>query len=162
MSAQLWVRNLRTTKGVYTPHAQRADLVYGELSPLPDGEGLLRAYAGDRVVVASAGSQPRTVNPLAIAVMREVGIDISQQRSKHLNKYLLHPFDCVITVCDRAAEACPLFPGPAQRIHWSFDNPAAAAGTTEDRLTTFRQVRDEIAQLLKAFAAALPDPAAPM
>src|ERR1041384_3223246 len=83
-------------------------------------EGLLRALAGERFEVFSAGSKPSVVNPLAIAAMDERGIDIRTHRSKHLNEFLAQPFDYVITVCDTAAESCPLFPGPAQRIHWSF------------------------------------------
>lgn len=108
-------------------------------------EGLLREMAGDRYDVFSAGSKPSVVNPLAIEVMREIGIDISGQRSKHLNEYLKQPFDYVITVCDEAAETCPLFPGRAERIHWSFPDPAAAQGSHEERLDVFRRVRDAIA-----------------
>src|SRR6185503_2426794 len=92
-------------------------------------EGLLRALSGDQFVVSSAGSKPSVVHPLAIAVMDERGIDIRSHHSKHLNEYLDQPFDYVITVCDQAAETCPLFPGPAQRIHWSFPDPAAVTGT---------------------------------
>ena len=107
-------------------------------------EGLLRALAADRFEVFSAGSKPSVVNPLAIAAMDERGIDIRSQRSKHLNEYLALPFDYVITVCDNAAETCPLFPGPARRIHWSFPDPAAALGGEAERLAFFRQVRDAI------------------
>src|SRR5579859_430288 len=83
-------------------------------------EGLLRDMAGDSYDVFSAGSKPSVVNPLAIEAMREVGIDISGQRSKHLKEYLGQPFDFVITVCDEAAETCPLFPGKVERVHWNF------------------------------------------
>jgi arsenate reductase len=112
-------------------------------------EGLLRDMDGDRYDVFSAGSKPSVVNPLAIEAMREVGIDISGQRSKHLNEYLGQPFDFVITVCDEAAETCPLFPGKAERIHWSFPDPAAAQGTHEERLALFRRTRDDIATHLR-------------
>jgi arsenate reductase (thioredoxin) len=112
-------------------------------------EGLLRALAGDRFEVFSAGSKPSSVNPLAIAVMDERGIDIRSHRSKHLNEYLAQPFDYVITVCDNAAETCPLFPGPARRIHWSFPDPAAVQATEAERLASFRQVRDDIETQLK-------------
>jgi arsenate reductase len=112
-------------------------------------EGLLRALAGDRFEVFSAGSKPSSVNGLAIAVMDERGIDIRSHRSKHLNEYLSQPFDYVITVCDNAAETCPLFPGPARRIHWSFPDPAAVQGTEAKRLASFRQVRDAIETQLK-------------
>jgi arsenate reductase (thioredoxin) len=112
-------------------------------------EGLLRTLAGDRFEVFSAGRKPSTVNPLAIAAMDARGIDIRSHRSKHLNEYLTQPFDYVITVCDNAAEACPLFPGPARRIHWSFPDPAAVQGSEAERLASFRQVRDDIETRLK-------------
>ena len=107
-------------------------------------EGLLREMAGARSDAFSAGTRPSVVNPLAIQVMRERGIDISHQRSKHLNEYISQPFDYVITVCDSAAESCPLFPGRAERIHWSFPDPAAALGSDEEKLSMFREVRDDI------------------
>jgi arsenate reductase len=107
-------------------------------------EGLLRALAGEQIEVWSAGSRPSTVNPLAIAAMRERGIDISHYRSKHLDEFLAQPFDVVLTVCDNAVASCPVFPGPAQRIHWSFPDPAAASGDEAERLAVFRQVRDAI------------------
>lgn len=114
-------------------------------------EGLLRQLAGDQMVVASAGAKPATVNPLAIAAMQERGIDITQHTSKHLNTFLEVPFDYVITVCDNAAEACPLFPGPAQRIHWGFPDPAAVAGDEATRLAAFRSVRDAIEAQLRTW-----------
>jgi arsenate reductase len=116
-------------------------------------EGLLRHLAGDQMDVFSAGSKPSTVNPLAIQVMAERGIDISHQRSKHLNEFLQQPFDEVITVCDQAAEVCPIFPGKAHRIHWSFPDPAAATGSEAERLQVFRQVRDSIEARLRAWLA---------
>jgi arsenate reductase len=112
-------------------------------------EGLLRDMAGDHYDVFSAGSKPSLVNPLAIEAMKETGIDISGQRSKHLNEYVGQPFDFVITVCDEAAETCPLFPGKATRIHWNFPDPAAAQGTHEVRLEVFRRTRDDIAARLR-------------
>ena len=107
-------------------------------------EGLLRSLAGDRFDVFSAGTKPSTVNPLAIEVMQERGIDISGHCSKHLQEYLGQPFDYVVTVCDNAAESCPVFPGKAQRIHWSFPDPAAEQGPHAERLAIFRTVRDDI------------------
>jgi len=101
--------------------------------------------------VISAGLSPSRVNPLAIQVMHERGIDISQQRSKHLNEYIEQPFDYVITVCDNAAEQCPVFPGRAQRIHWSFPDPASVEGTDEQRLQAFRQTRDALETQLRAW-----------
>jgi len=116
-------------------------------------EGLLRELAGDRMDVWSAGSRPSTVNPLAIAAMRERGIDISSHRSKHLDQFRTQPFDTVITVCDNAAESCPVFPGPARRIHWSFPDPAAAEGSEAERLAVFREVRDGIEARLREWLA---------
>jgi len=107
-------------------------------------EGLLRELAADRFDVFSAGTKPSVVNPLAIRAMRERGIDLSQHRSKHLNEFLSQEFDFVITVCDDAAEACPVFPGRAQRIHWSFPDPAAASGSEAERFQVFCRVRDAI------------------
>lgn len=114
-------------------------------------EGWLRHLAGDRFEVASAGTHPTTVNPLAIAVMRERGVDISAHRSKSMNEFLTQPFDYVITVCDDAAEACPIFPGPARRIHWSLPDPAAVQGSEDERLTAFRDVRDRLEARFEEF-----------
>jgi arsenate reductase (thioredoxin) len=116
-------------------------------------EGWLRALAGDRFEVASAGTRPSVVNPLAIAVMRERGIDLSGHRSKSVTEFLDQPFDSVITVCDQAAEACPVFPGPARRIHWSFPDPAAVEGSADDRLQAFRSVRDALERQLREWIA---------
>ena len=116
-------------------------------------EGLLRHLAGERIEVFSAGSKPSVVNPFAIRAMQERGIDISGQRSKHLSEYLSQPFDYVITVCDQAAETCPIFPGKARRIHWSFPDPAAAHGSEDEILAAFEQVRDDLETQLSAWAA---------
>ncbi len=117
-------------------------------------EGLLRHLGGSRFEVYSAGSDPAGyVHPLAAQVMAEIGIDIGQHRSKHMNQFINEPFDYVITVCDAAAEACPVFPGPAQRLHWPFDDPAKAKGSEDQRLAVFRRVRDEIRDQVKAFIA---------
>jgi arsenate reductase len=120
-------------------------------------EGLLRELAGTQFDVFSAGTKPSVVNPLAIQVMQECGIDISSHRSKHLNVFIDQPFDYVITVCDDAAEACPVFPGRARRIHWSFPDPAAVTGSQAERLRAFRQVRDAIESHLRAWITALHD-----
>ncbi len=119
-------------------------------------EGLLRELAGTQFDVFSAGSKPSTVNPFAIQVMQERGIDISQHRSKHLNEFIKQPFDYVITVCDQAAETCPIFPGRAQRIHWSFPDPAAIIGGDDEKLHVFRQTRDAIEAQLKWWLATMP------
>lgn len=107
-------------------------------------EGLLRALAGDRVEAYSAGTEATHVRPLAITAMAEVGIDISGQRSKTLERYVGEPFDAVITVCDQAAEACPVFPGARKRLHWSFPDPSRATGTPDEQLAVYRAVRDAI------------------
>jgi arsenate reductase (thioredoxin) len=115
-------------------------------------EGLLREMAGEMFDVASAGVSPSFVRPEAIAAMREIGI-ISQHRSKPVDEFMDQEFDYVITVCDNAREQCPIFPGQAQRIHWSFDDPAAAEGDEFARLAVFRRVRDEIKERLRLFVA---------
>jgi len=113
-------------------------------------EGLLRHDAGDRFEVFSAGTKPSQVRPEAIAVMRELGIDISQQRSKAVEEFANQQFDCVLTVCDNAKESCPIFPGKGARMHHNFEDPAALAGSREERLALFRQVRDRIRAALPA------------
>jgi arsenate reductase len=114
-------------------------------------EGLLRKQAGDRFEVYSAGTEATRVHPLAIAAMRELGIDISRHRSKTLNEYANEHFDYVITVCDKANEHCPIFPSDTERIHWSFEDPSQATGTDDQRLHGFRRVRDEISGRLRLF-----------
>jgi arsenate reductase len=114
-------------------------------------EGLLREMAGDQFEAFSAGTEETRVHPLAIAAMRDIGVDISSQRSKTLGELAGQRFDYVITVCDRANETCPLFPNGTHRIHWSFDDPSKASGTDEERLAAFRSVRDGIQQRLRMF-----------
>jgi len=115
-------------------------------------EGLLRHAAGDRFEVESAGTKATCVRPEVIAVMKEIGIDISAQRSKSVDEFAGQNFDYVITVCDNAKESCPIYPGHTNRLHHSFDDPAAVQGSEEDRLRMFRRVRDEIRSYLRAFA----------
>jgi arsenate reductase len=117
-------------------------------------EGLLRADAGDRFEVASAGVDPKRVRSEAIEVMREIGIDISDHRSKSVDEFAGQEFDYVITVCDNANERCPIFPGNTNRIHWSFYDPAATEGDVDTKLRVFRRVRDEIRHRLRLFTAA--------
>jgi len=107
-------------------------------------EGLLRHEAGSRFDVFSAGTHPTQVRPEAVAVMHEIGVDISRHRSKSIDEFAGQEFDYVITVCDHANETCPVFPGHARRLHWSFEDPAAAPGSEEQRKAVFRRVRDEI------------------
>src|SRR5688572_12305483 len=121
-------------------------------------EGFLRTAAGDILDVQSGGSKPAGyVHPLAIKVMAEVGIDISQHRSKHLNEFLNQPVQTVITVCGNADQACPLFPGQLQRHHWGFFDPAKAQGSDEEILAVFRDVRDQIRRVFEAYAAGRKD-----
>ena len=116
-------------------------------------EGLLRHEAGDRFEVFSAGTKPTEVRPEAIAVMREVGIDISHHRSKSVDEFRGQEFDYVITVCDNARETCPILPGATLYTHWSFEDPATARGAEGERRRVFRRIRDEIAERIKSFAA---------
>ncbi|PYO47267.1 MAG: protein-tyrosine-phosphatase [Candidatus Rokuibacteriota bacterium] len=116
-------------------------------------EGLLRRLAGDRFEVASAGTEARGVNPLAVRAMAEIGIDLRGHTSKTLDRFLGERWDYVITVCDNASESCPVFPGPVTRAQWSFDDPSAAAGGDEQRLTVFRRVRDEIRARIETWLA---------
>jgi arsenate reductase len=114
-------------------------------------EGWLRHLAGDRFEVSSAGTDPVGLNPAAVESMRESGVDISAHRSKHVNEFAGVRFDYVVTVCDRARETCPIFPGARTALHWSFDDPAAAQGPDEERRKVFRRVRDEIAGRINQF-----------
>ncbi len=117
-------------------------------------EGILRAAAGDILEVHSAGSKPAGyVHPLAIKALAEIGIDISQHTSKHMNEFLSQPIETVITVCGKADQVCPLYPGQVNRFHWPFDDPAHATGTEEEQMTVFRRVRDEIKAKFEAYAA---------
>lgn len=114
-------------------------------------EGWLRSLAGDHYEVHSAGTEATQLRPLAIKVMAEVGIDITDQESKTIDRYLAEPWDYVITVCDQASETCPVFPGGKQRLHWSLPDPSKANGTEEQQLAVYRQVRDSIYAHVKRF-----------
>ncbi len=114
-------------------------------------EGWLRHLDGSRFDVASAGTHPVGLNPMAVTVMRESGVDIAHHRSKHVDELAGQRFDYAITVCDRAKEACPIFTGATSVLHWSFDDPADAQGDEATRLAVFRRVRDEIAQRVREF-----------
>lgn len=123
-------------------------------------EGVLRRALGDAFDVQSAGSKPAGyVHPLGIKVMKEIGIDISGHRSKHLEEFLKQPVETVITVCGNADQACPMFPGQVNRYHWGFDDPAHATGTEEEKLAVFRRVRDEIKRVFEAYGAGRRDEA---
>jgi arsenate reductase len=114
-------------------------------------DALLRRIGGPTFEVFSAGTEPKGVNPLTVRVLSEAGIDISDARSKSTGEFLGQAFDCVVTVCDRARETCPYFPGARRTLHWSFDDPAEAAGTDEQRLAVFRRVMGEIRLAVETF-----------
>jgi len=119
-------------------------------------EALLRSIAGDKYEVFSAGTQPKGVHPLTIEAMQGIRIDIREQTSKNVTSFLGEQFDYVITVCDRAKQSCPVFPGSVP-IHWGFDDPADARGSRENQLRTFERVRDEILGRLRLFVLANKD-----
>jgi arsenate reductase len=114
-------------------------------------EGFWRHFGGEQWDVFSAGLQPKGLNPLAVKVMVEVGIDISGQQSESLDAYVSRPFDLVLTVCSNADRDCPHFPGAKNREHWPFDDPGEATGSEEQRMAVFRRVRDAMAQRVKQF-----------
>lgn len=109
-------------------------------------EGYLRHVAGDKFEPLSAGIEPKGLNPLAVEAMREIGIDISHQRSKDVREFLGQAIPYVITVCDSAKQRCPIFPYTYKSLHWSLEDPAEATGSREEKLAIFRRVRDEIRQ----------------
>ena len=114
-------------------------------------EGFLRHFGGDRYEVFSAGTHPGALRDEAVQAMRDWEIDLSGQRAKSVDEFAGQQFDYVVTVCDNAARNCPVFPGAAERVHWSFDAPAAAVGDYRTRVTEFRRVRDEIAARFREF-----------
>lgn len=114
-------------------------------------EGLLRNLGGDRYEVYSAGTDPKPIHPLTKKVMNEIEIDISNQHSKALDEFLNQSFDYIITVCDRARDNCPTFPGDSKRIHWGFEDPAAATGSEIEQLTVFRKIRNEISNRIRVW-----------
>ena len=120
-------------------------------------EGLLRALGGERFETFSAGTEATHVRPLAIRAMQELGIDISGQESKTLDRFLDQPFDQVITVCDQANEACPVFFGAKERLHWSFPDPSTATGSEDEQLAVYRAVRDAIRERIERELLAAPD-----
>jgi arsenate reductase len=122
-------------------------------------EGILRRLGEGAIEVHSAGTHPSRVNPLAIEAMNEIGIDISSHRSKSVDEFAQQHFDAVITVCDKAKESCPLFPGAPERIHWSCEDPAAAEGSHDEKLAVFRRVRDMMEEQVRGFVAKVRKPA---
>ena len=112
-------------------------------------EALLRSFGGDDFEVHSAGLEPRGLHPMTIKIMQKINIDVSQQESKHLDKYLNHSFDYIITVCDRANDKCPTFPGDNERIHWSFDDPALIDDNADAQYQIFQRVCGEISERIR-------------
>ncbi len=117
-------------------------------------EGIWNELGGGNWRAVSAGSRPAGyVHPLAIEVLREEGIDLTNPRSKHLDEYADEAFDLVVTVCGSAHESCPAFPGAKEQLHWPFEDPAHATGTDDEKLAVFRKVRDEIRQKIADYLA---------
>ena len=114
-------------------------------------EGMFRHEGGGKYEIFSAGTKPTSVRPEAIAVMRELGIDISGHRSKSVDEFAGQTFDYVVTVCDNARDNCPIFPGATERLHWSFEDPAAVEGNETERLAAFRRIRDQLHERVKNF-----------
>jgi arsenate reductase len=115
-------------------------------------EALLRRHGGDRFEVVSAGTEPRGVNPLTLRVLDEAGIDASWARSKSVSEFLGQTFDYVVTVCDQAREACPVFPGARESLHWGYEDPTEATGTQDERLAVFRRVFVQLSERVRQFA----------
>lgn len=115
-------------------------------------EALLRHHGGDRFEVASAGTEPRGVNPLTLRVLDEAGLDASWARSKSVTEFLDQRFDYVVTVCDQARQVCPVFPGVHESLHWGYEDPAEATGTEEERLAVFRRVFIQLGERIRQFA----------
>lgn len=114
-------------------------------------EGILRDLSRGTVDVSSAGTEPAGVHPLAARALRDMNIDVRRQRSKHVDEFAGQTFDFVVTLCDSARELCPVFPGDPERIHWSFPDPGAVAGTEEERLQAFKHTARELATRLRPF-----------
>jgi arsenate reductase len=116
-------------------------------------EALLRRHGGDRFEVHSAGTEPKGINPLTVRILEESGIDASWARSRSVAEYLGQPFDYVITVCDQARQACPVFPGVHESLHWGYEDPADATGTDDERMVVFRRVFTQLRERIQQFVA---------
>ena len=114
-------------------------------------EALLRTHGGDGFEVHSAGTEPKGINPLTVRVLAEAGIDASWARSKSVSEFAGQSFDYIITVCDQARQSCPVFPGEGERLHWGYEDPAAAEGTDEERLAVFRRVFTQMGERIHLF-----------
>jgi thioredoxin type arsenate reductase len=153
MSAQAWLREAKLEGKTLMQKERVLILCTGNSARSQMAEGLLRHDFGDRFEVSSAGTKPSHVRPEAIAVMRELDIDLTSHRSKHVSEFEGQPFEYVITVCDNANESCPVFPASVKRIHWSFEDPAAVVGSEPERLVAFRRIRDQIRTKFQEFGA---------
>jgi arsenate reductase len=118
-------------------------------------EALLRSFGGDDFEVYSAGTEPSGLHPMTVEVMKEAGVDLSNQRSKHLDEFAGQSFDYIITVCDRVRDNCPTFPGDIERIHWGFDDPAAVVGDDQLQRQMFLRVRNEISERIRLWVTVL-------
>jgi arsenate reductase len=136
-----WLRFMKRALFICTHNSARSQMA----------EGVVNHDLAGRVKAFSAGTEPSAVHPLSIAVMQEIGIDISHHRSKSVDEFAEEKFDFVITLCDQAAENCPVFFGGAQRLHMGFPDPAAATGSEEERLAAFRKARDQIRKQIVGF-----------
>jgi arsenate reductase len=114
-------------------------------------EAILRQKGGGDFAAFSAGVEPRGINPLTLRVLGEAAVSAEGLRSKSINEMLDHEFDYVVTVCDRARESCPVFPGAQESLHWGFDDPAEAVGSEDERLAVFRRVMGEISRRIDTF-----------
>jgi len=114
-------------------------------------EGFLRYLGKEDFEAYSAGTRPTRLNPLAVRAMKEKGIDIAGQHSQSADEFVGEPFDYIITVCDHARETCPVFPGTAEKLHWSLKDPAEAEGSDEERMPVFREIRDQIEKRIRGF-----------
>ena len=145
------MKNNLQNSGLPRPKPKVLFLCTGNSCRSQMAEGLLRHQAADRFEAASAGTSPAGLNPLAVRAMAEIGIDISSRKSKHIDSLAGQQFTQVITVCDNARETCPAFPATTQSLHWSFEDPAGAQGSDEERMKVFTRVRDEIDQKVRGF-----------
>ncbi|HEX9917052.1 MAG TPA: arsenate reductase ArsC [candidate division Zixibacteria bacterium] len=133
---------------LYTANSSRSQMA----------QGFLRSLAGNKYDAQSAGISPSILNPLAVRVMQEIGIDISKQNSKSVEVCLKEKFDYIITVCENARETCPNFPGGANKSYWSFEDPANSSGDEDEKMKGFRKVRDQIAEKIRGFIKIAPEP----
>jgi arsenate reductase len=136
-------------------------LCWGNSARSQMAEGLMKSLGSEQWDVKSAGTFPSYVHPLAIRAMEEIGIDISQQTSKSYDQFLEERFDYLVTLCDEAAQTCPVFPGEREKLHWPLEDPATAIGTIDERMMVFRKVRDEIKMKIEELLKSRPTPSLP-